>query len=192
MVHVVLQLVIHPARVLHFVGPVIGVEFCPRKTILVGSIAIVAVKLIVPNQRVSVGSIVGWLLCCRLRHADGLACYARHDGDGTRAGTGRRISRNRDRQRARLGYRILSFDSDEFLISVYAPFLACGAYVDGITTALNRHSDIGLRQRDTDRCRLWVFVVAPTAAPKGYGKREQKCIKHESFHITLIIEYDAP
>ena len=145
-----------------------------------------------PNQLVTLRGIIRRFLCSSLGDADGLACHTRHDRYGASTDTGRRISRNRDRQRARLGYRILSFDSDEFLISVYAPFLACGAYVDSITTTLNRHSDIGLRQRDADRCRLWVFVVAPTAAPKGYGKREQKCIKHESFHITLIIEYDAP
>ena len=46
-VDVVLQLVVHPATVLHFVSPVVGVEF--------GT----GVELVLPNETVALGYIVG-------------------------------------------------------------------------------------------------------------------------------------
>ena len=176
MVHIVLQLVVHPSCALHFVRPVVGIEFCSGNSILVRGIAIVAVKLILPHQLVTLWSIVRWLLCRHLGNTDAFTCRTRHNRNGASADTRSRISRNSNCQRTCLGCRILSSDNNEFLIGVCIPLLTRGVHVDGVGTAFCRCFYAFLRQRDVYRWGQWVIVVAPTAATNDCGEREQECI----------------
>ena len=162
---------------LNLVGPVVGIQL--------GTL----VKLVLPYKTVALGGIVGRLGGSLLRDADGLAGRARHDGDGARAGTGIRISRNRYRQCARLGSRILHVQLYKVLVGIGAPLFASGSDIDGVGAATGRRGDAGLRHGNADiRSRQRVVVVAPSAAPKGYGESEQECIKHEPFHLLCFLK----
>ena len=79
MVHVVLQFVVNPATVLHLVPPVVAVQLRAL------------VELVVPNEGVAVGRIVGRFLGSLLGDGDGLASRTRLDGYLTGTNLGQRI-----------------------------------------------------------------------------------------------------
>ena len=129
MVHVVLQLIVHPVILLHLMRPVGRIQF---RTF---------VELIVPHQLITVRSIIGSLFCCSLCDRDGLAGNTRHYRDSTSAGLCHRISRNRDGDRTRLGCRVLGLDREEVIAHSHTPLLACCRDIDNIGATFGRSID---------------------------------------------------
>ena len=159
-VDIFLQLIVHTTLTPHLMRPVGGIQLRPF------------VELIVPDEGIAFRSVVGRLSGCLLLYADDLAGRARHDVDGARAGTGRRISRYLDRDSARLGCRIAGFYRDKVLIGISPPLLArcrdadaVGAAIDGSGDALQGGAD------DSGIGNRVVGVVAATAGD-GHGDDE--------------------
>ena len=171
-VHVVLEFMVHPSAVLNLMCPVGLVQL---RTF---------VEFILPHQRIALRGIVSRLLSSSLGHGDSLAGRTRHDCDSTRAGLSHRISRNRDGERTRLGCRVLGLYGKEVVAHSSTPLFSRRRDVHRVGTTFSGCTDCLWRDGESDgrRCRV---VLAPSAAHKGHGEREQKTTKHVSFHYLL-------
>ena len=72
-----------------------------------------------------------------------------------------------------------------FVLSVMKSPSACGIDVYRVRTTIVGCRNAFLRDVNADGCNGFV-IAAPTTTPKGYGEREQICIKHKSFHKVLF------
>ena len=159
-VDIFLQLVVHTTLAPHLMRPVSGIQLRPF------------VELIVPDEGIAFRSVVGRLSGCLLLYADDLAGRPRHDVDGARAGTGRRISRYLDRDCARLGCRIAAFDRDKVLIGVGAPFPARRLDADAVGAAIGGSGDA--LQGGADDSGIGNRVVGVVAATAGDGRGDDE------------------
>ena len=159
-VDVVLQFVVHPAAVLHFVGPVAGVQLRS------------AVEFVGPHQLIAGRGIVGGGSGSRLADGDALSGGPRHEGDGGCAGLGIGVGTDGDADGALLRGGSLRLDSHKGLVDVGTPLLARRGDVDGIgATGSGSVYVLGLR-RDGDRAHGGFVGVVAAAARKGHGERE--------------------
>ena len=173
-VHVVLEFVVHPTAVLHLVGPI---DLVQLRTL---------VKLILPHQVITLGSVIGSFLSSSLGNSYRFTGTSRHHRNSTRAGLSHRISRNRDGKGTRLGCRTLGFYSEEVVAHSCAPLLSRSRDIDSISTTLSRGADTLGRDGQNDASRLGI-LPAPTTADKGCGERENNTIQHDFFHSKILI-----
>ena len=159
-IHIVLKLVVHPATVLHFVCPVVGIQFQA------------IVELIAPYERISFGRIVGGFLRSCLIHSDALASSSRHQYHSTRTSVHIGICRYFHAHASRRCNGVLSRDGYEVAVSVCTPFLTRGCDVDGVCATFGWNADGILRSGNRDGGRCQLVVISPTAAREGYGERK--------------------
>ena len=143
------------------------------------------VEFILPNERISFRSIVCGFGGSCLSDRNAFASSTRHDGDRTLTFVRRRIGWNDDRDGTRLRYGVFRVERDEITFCIGSPFLTCGIDVYGVRTTIVGCRNAFLRDVNADGCNGFV-IAAPTTTPKGYGEREQICIKHKSFHKVLF------
>ena len=156
-VHVVLQLVVHPSGVLHLVLPVGSIQFRA------------CLELVLPYQCVTFGGIVGRLLGSGLSHCDVLTGSTRHNDDVTCTLRGIRVLVDGHSHRI---VSILSRGFHKVAIGINTPLFSSGGNVNCVAASCGRCIDALLRYGDRWSSGLWV-IATPTAASKDCGEREQ-------------------